>query len=223
MTRLTLPEARDLPAGRLGTRRAHLVAELSATRRRAARLLIAVPAILLAVGATAWTAQRLTRDVSHFESVGCYDRVSLGANVTVIDPQTANPVAACARLWREGHVATGTTDVPPLRPCVLESGAVAVFPAADACSTLGLADPPPDYFSRSRRLGELRAALDRAVLGRCVNEAQAVEAVRRELHDRGLRDWRVRTGSEPFDADRPCASLAIDGAARAVTVVATPH
>ena len=222
MTPVTLPGTRDLPADRLARRRAHLVAELRAHRRRA-RLVIAIPALALAVVATAWTAHRLTRDVTHFESIGCYDRVSLEANVTVIDPQTANPVAVCAGLWRKGHVALGTTQVPPLRPCVLESGAVAVFPAADACSTLGLADPPPEYLARSRRLGELRAALDVVVASRCLGGEQAIDAVRRELDARGWRDWRVETGTEPFGNDRPCASLAINGAARTVTVVATPR
>lgn len=222
MTRLTLPHARDLPPDRLAARRAHLVAELRPQRRRR-RLLVAVPALLLAVAATAWTAHRLTREVSHFESVGCYDRVSLDANVTVIDPQTTDPVAVCASLWRQGHVSTGTTNVPPLRPCVLESGAVAVFPAPDACAALGLAEPPPDYLARSRRLGELRAALRAVVPGRCPSAEQAAGAVRRELDARGLRDWRVERGSEPFGDERPCASLAIDGAAKTVTVVATPR
>ena len=205
MTRLTLPHARDLPPDRLAARRAHLVAELRPQRRRR-RLLVAVPALLLAVGATAWTAHRLTREISHFESVGCYDRVSLDANVTVIDPQTTDPVAVCASLWRQGHVSTGTTNVPPLRPCVLESGAVAVFPAADACAALGLAELRPttsraraDWascvrrFARSSRAVARRPSRRRAPSGEswtragCATGASSAEANRSATNGRAPR------------------------------------
>ena len=151
MNDLTLPPSRELPRGRLEARRAHLLRELPTSprhrRRRAA--LVAVPALALLLGATAWTAQRLTREVTHFESIGCFDRVSLEANVTVLNPHAEDPVAVCARLWREG-VVTGTPGTPALQPCVLPTGAVAVFPAADACARLRLAAPTADDLNTLR-------------------------------------------------------------------------
>ena len=73
-------------------------------------------------------------------SVGCYSRPSLHAGVTILhDP---DPVAICAKLWREGVVDTRRGPASPhLVACAYEgSSAAHVFPAPSSavCERLGL-------------------------------------------------------------------------------------
>jgi hypothetical protein len=86
-------------------------------------------------------------------SVGCYDRASLHADTTIVHGR--DPIATCAKLWREGVVDTrlrrleregkipvrSDRDSPHLVACSSEGSTVAqVFPAAGpaVCRRLGL-------------------------------------------------------------------------------------
>jgi hypothetical protein len=91
-------------------------------------------------------------------SVGCYDRASLHADTTVV--HGTDPIATCAKLWREGVVDTRLRrleregkiderperDSPHLVACAYEGSSIAhVFPAPDptVCRRLGLVPLPP--------------------------------------------------------------------------------
>ncbi len=91
-------------------------------------------------------------------SVGCYDRASLHADTTIV--HGADPIATCAKLWREGVVDTRLRrleredkieerperDSPHLVACAYEGSSIAhVFPAPapTVCRHLGLVPLPP--------------------------------------------------------------------------------
>jgi hypothetical protein len=77
-------------------------------------------------------------------SVGCYDRPSLHADTTIV--HGADPIATCAKLWREGIVDTGRgPSSPHLVACAYEDSPVAlVFPGSGSavCRQLGLVQFP---------------------------------------------------------------------------------
>ncbi len=225
--RLSIPPERDLPEGQLQRRKEHLVSEIvlgdTAARKRRRRLShVLVPAVLLALAATGFTTYVLTREPTQLESVGCYTRADLEANVSVVAADGRDPVAICAEVLRTtiGPTAGG------LEACVLEGGAVGVFPGGPrTCSRLGLAEVPDSYSVESKRFARLREAilarLDAS--GPCVGEAKARSIVRRELDAQGYRDWEIEVGpgvgGEGFSEERPCASVAFDGEKKVVVLV----
>src|SRR5439155_9864927 len=76
--------------------------------------------------------------------VACFAQPSLTASRDVVESGDHGPIAACASLWGAGGAfnSAGKGSLPPLFACVLDSGAVGVFPDAagsDTCSALGLA------------------------------------------------------------------------------------
>jgi hypothetical protein len=208
-----LPAERDLPAGRLQRRKEHLVRELtfSPSRRRRRFVLGAlVPAVLLLLGATGVATYVLTRPATQLESVGCYDRLDLEANTTVVAADGRDPVAICAQLWEEGAVGSGPT--PALAACVLESGAVGVFPRVGemTCNSLGLATLGSDYSARVGGLAELRAKIVARLAVDCLDGAESRALVERQLAAQGLAGWRVEIAGNGFGADRRCAELGTD-------------
>ena len=223
----SVPPDRDLPARRLQLRREHLVQEISASRRRVRPLVLGFAAATLVLCATGFGAYALTREPTHVDSIGCFERDDLNSNVAVIGSAATDPVTACAELWRNGSLGS-TTYVPQLTACVLDTGAVAVMPGeASVCAALGIASLSADARSRLARLGDLRAALsnrfgDSSGSNRrtaCVGEAAAVRIARAELETRGLSDWTIEITS-PFSAERRCASASIVPAE--TTVMLTP-
>jgi hypothetical protein len=223
--RLLLPD-RDLPAWRLHQRREHLVQEITTSRRRVRSLVLVLAAAALVLAATGFGAYALTREPTHVDSIACYEGADLGADVTVIDSQAIDPVAACAALWRSGAVGS-TNEAPPLTPCVLDSGAVAVMRGgAGVCEDLGIASLSAESRSRLVSLGELSAELaerfgDASGSKRrtaCVGEADARRIVRQELEARDLTDWTVDV-AVPFDADRRCASASLVPAEKKVQLI----
>jgi len=223
---MSLPPDRDLPARRLQLRREHLVQEITKSRRRARPLILAFAVALLVLTATGFGAYALTREPTHVDSIGCFERADLSSNVAVIGWAATDPVGACAALWRSGAVGS-TTNVPPLAACVLDTGAVAVMPGEPGiCEGLGIASLSADARDRLTRLGELRAALsdrfgDSSGSNRrtaCVGEASAMRIVRAELKARGLADWAIEITS-PFDAERRCASASILPADKTIVVI----
>jgi hypothetical protein len=128
-----------------------------------------------------------------------------------------------------------------LAECVLESGAVGVFPvgpAGDPCRALNLppvapapvpstsgipATGPPPAPDDAAAFGAFeKAALDRFVASPCVEPEQGRGIVREELARAGLKGWTVQDAA-PFTAARPCATLAFNSPARQVLLVPSPR
>lgn len=106
------------------------VVDLDARRRRRRRALVGVA--VAAIVATAAAVAVTTRRPTVVTSVGCYTEASTTADTAVISAGP-NPVDLCRELWEAGDMDPAITSadrVPPLVACVLESGAVGVFPAA---------------------------------------------------------------------------------------------
>ncbi len=223
--RLILPD-RELPAPRLHQRREHLVQEITTSRHGVRPLVLVLAAAALMLAATGFGAYALTREPTHVDSIGCFERADVNASVAVIGSDATDPVAACAALWRNGAIGS-TTDVPPLTPCVLDTGAVAVMPGrAGVCEGLGIAALSADSQSRLARLGGLHAALavkfgdgsgSKKRTG-CVGEVDARRIIRTELAARGLADWTIDV-AVPFDAERHCASASLVPADKTVTLI----
>jgi hypothetical protein len=221
-----IPEERDFPPGRQERRARHLVRELSATCRRRRLVLTLVPAVIvLLTAATGFTAYTLLRtEPSHFESIGCYDRADVDANVTVISPDGRGPVAQCRELWEQGTMAR---PVPQrLVPCVLATGPIGVFPSAGdrTCERMGLADLSSKGQAESKRFVRMRnavyAEIGTPASGRsrgsshCIGEARARSIIRRVLDAHGYSDWTVATTGEGFSRERPCAEASFDGGSK---------
>jgi hypothetical protein len=227
---------RDLPPGRLQLRKEHLVRELrvqdrTARRRRRRLAVILVPAVIVLLGVTGFTTYALTREPTHLESIGCYDRASLDANVAVVSADGRDPTAICSEIWQAGDL-PGAPVPDKLAACVLESGAIGVFPSsgAETCERLELADLPASYAAEGKRFAELRDAIV-AQVGepasgstrggpQCLGEDEARAVVRRELDSHGDGDWDVKVAGAPFSAARPCADVSFDGAEKIVLLVA---
>ena len=221
-----IPDERDFPRGQMERRARHLVRELSASRRRRRLLLTLVPAVvILLTAATGFTAYSLLRtEPTHFESIGCYERPNLSANVAVISPDGTGAVEQCRKLWEEGSM--GNPVPQQLAACVLDTGPIAVFPSIDArtCERIGLADLSARGRAESMRFVQMRDAVYAEIgtpasgssrgSSKCVAEAQARETVRRLLDRHGYRDWRIVTAGGEFSAQRPCADVSFDGGSK---------
>ena len=233
-----IPAQRDLPPGRLQLRKEHLVREVAmwereAQRRRRRLALVIIPAVLAVLAVTGFTTYALTREPTHLESVGCFETAELDGNIAVVNADGRAPTAICAGLWRQGDM--GAVPAPEsLAACVLETGAVGVFPSSgeDTCEHLGLADLPPTYVAEAERFAALRDAIA-AELGasygsterdpKCLREKEARALVRRELDARGYEDWSIEVIGGGF-TESPCAAvgLGFDGERKAVFLVPEP-
>jgi hypothetical protein len=220
--RLDIPD-RDLPPGRLQLRKEHLVSELSAhspvARRRRRRLgLVLIPAVVILLGVTGFTTYALTREPTHMETVGCFERASLSANVAVVSADGRDPAVICSEILQAGDL-PGAPVPDELASCVLDSGAIGVFPSSGpgTCEQLGLADLPASYAVEGKRFAALLDAIV-AQLGepasgstrggpQCVGEEEARAIVRRELDAHGYADWDVKVVGETFSAERPCTDV----------------
>ena len=192
----------------------------SGTRRRFVAAVAVVVASALSVG---FTVHALSADVTQPTGVGCYASADLGADTAVVSADGRSPVAVCEELWQRGDV--GSWPVPALAACVLPSGAVGVFPGGRAtCATLDLA--PLDeaaYLAGAGDFIALRTALvDRFLASGCLDRPGATRVVEDELSAQGLGSWRIVTPTG-FTTDRPCASLALEPAARTVLLVPAPR
>ena len=230
-----IPAQRDLPPGRLQLRKEHLVREVAmceraAQRRRRRLALVLVPAVLVALAVTGFTTYALTREPSHLESVGCFETAELDGNIAIVNADGRRPRAICAELWRQGDMGPGPAP-ESLAACVLETGAIGVFPSSgeDTCEQLGLADFPPGYAEEAERFAALRDAIA-AELGasygsserapKCLREEEARALVRHELAARGYEDWSIEVIGGGF-AESPCAAvgLGFDGERKIVFLV----
>jgi len=136
----------------IGARRAALVDNLNSQppRRRSKRtrkFAVAFASLFLVSGGAIAAGFFSGDDVAVEAGVGCYDRASLDANVTAIDA-TADPVKACAALWRRGVVSAHPLAIAPsLVACTAPGQPVRVFPGSTAsvCHALDLMPLPGDY------------------------------------------------------------------------------
>ena len=233
MSDVRIPDRRELSAAWIERHRDHLLGELArrpAAQRRRRRVVIAlVPAVVALLAATAFTTYSLTREAKHLESIACYDRASLEANTAIVDADGRSPVAICAGVWQQG--ALGTHAPKRLEACVLQTGAIGVFPRSgrDTCGALGLAPLPASYAAQARRFAGLRDAIV-ARLGepasgssrrgpQCVGKAEAIAFVRGQLDARGYGDWQIKVAGGTFTAARPCAEPSFDTGAKAVYLI----
>jgi hypothetical protein len=233
-----IPAQRDFPPGRLELRKVHLVREVTmsdraAQRRRHRLALVLVAAVLAVLAVTGFTTYVLTREPTHLESVGCFETADLDANIAIVNADGRGPTAICAELWRQGDVGPGPAR-ESLAACVLETGAVGVFPSSgkDTCEQLGLASLPPTYTLEAERFAALRDAIA-AELGasygsterdpKCLREEEARALVRRELAARGYEDWSIEVIGGGF-TENPCAEVGVgfDGERKVVFLVPEP-
>lgn len=229
---LQLPDARDLPPGRLERRARHLVSELELREppRRRRRLVIALAAAaLVLVAATGFTTYSLLREPTHLMSIGCFETASRSADVTIVDIDGRTPVVICAELWRGGTM--GGPMPRALAACVLGTGAIGVFPGSGegTCAALGLADVDAATLAELERFTVLRRAilveLGEPATGssvgssKCVGELRARAVTRRELDAHGYADWSIDVAGDGFTAERPCAEAAFDHGRKLVTLI----
>jgi hypothetical protein len=185
---------------RLGDALESAAAARIAARRRRIRRRLGVGALGIAIAASGVAAASGilggTPEQLAATSVGCYDRPSLDANVTVLSTGTDTPVQTCARILGTGA---------PLVACAGE-GAVHVFPGRDTCRRLGLAPLPAGYAPARRRVNALHrdiAALEASA--DCIAPAELARRVQALLDRRGWTGWRavVRDDIE----EGPCAAV----------------
>lgn len=187
-------------------------------RRRRARLLPLLAVLLVGLLAAGYAAiQAVTQPLE----IVCFSEPVLDATEVIgVEADERDPEAICAAAWQPGGE-FGEQQAPPLVACVLDSGAIGVFPEThdDLCQQLGLTrhEPGPDVTNEAAI--DLRDALTEQFLDAgCLTEQQGRAIVLEEFRRRGLNDWTVTT-APPFTASRPCATLAIDVPTRTVTLV----
>jgi hypothetical protein len=187
-------------------------------RGRRRRLgLVLIPAVVVLLGVTGFTTYALTREPTHMESVGCFERASMNANVAVVSADGRDPAVICREIFQASDLSVPVPD--KLASCVLDTGAIGVFPSSgpQTCEQLGLADLPASYAVERKRFAALRSAIV-AQIGepasgstrggpQCVGEDEAQGIVRRELDAHGYADWDLKVIGEPFSAEQPCADV----------------
>lgn len=233
-TRLIPPPERDFPAGRLQLRKERLVSDISAASMapaagRSRRVLATAIAVGTAavLAAAAYAGYVLTRPATQLESIGCYESASLTADTAVVPSGSASPVAACANIWSSAFPAAERPT--NFAACVLDSGAIAVFPVqstAEPCAQLGLPRlaQTPQTQRDARQFARLKADLDAIFAGpTCLSFDTARSRTRSALEANGLSSWQIVPGEgvagEGFSSQRPCAGLAFDTAARTIILV----
>lgn len=187
--------------------------------RRWARVPVLVGVALLLAAA----AYVLTRPITEPLTVGCYRSASLDADRIVLPANADIPAdELCRAEWETGgEFATDSDEPPPLTECVLETGTIAVFPSVDdgdVCQALGLAPPDQPSDNGNQSIIELQDALVSRFLDECLDLPTATATVEEELARYGFTEWHV-ISNQPFTADRPCASLAIDPTTRSIELV----
>lgn len=177
--------------------------------------LIAIP--LLGVGIATAAGVFSADDMEVAAGIGCYSEAKLQPeSISIIGPRQ-DPVAACARIWRQGAVKRGRHEAPPLVACTEVDGPVRVIPGrgAAACERLGLVSLPGDYPEASARSEHVEQALHTVGEfvgastpgGDCVATDEAVADADQRLREAGFDDVAIRV-----DGDRECGGhFIIDG------------
>jgi hypothetical protein len=178
-------------------------AERIASRRGRIRRRIAIGGLGFAIAATGVAAASGvfgTPEQLASSAVGCYDRASLNANVSVQSTGAASPVETCRRVLRTDR---------PLVACA--SWAVLVFPGRPGtCERLGLEPLPAEYEAARERvvdLGRRVAALERSA--DCIPPRELAARLDALLRRSGWSGWRADLR---LDLDHgPCGWIAMPG------------
>lgn len=225
----------------IDARRRALEAELRPTprrpRRQVRRLALAVLAVLALGGGVAWATGVFSADeIAVDAGVGCYEEPSLHADAAIFR-SAVDPVAKCARLWREGALGLRLDRLeregrieprpdprdPHLVACSAPGRPVLVFPGPDGlCDRLGLQPLPADYPGVGREVARAYAAWDRVLRkaisvdpGACRPPGEVAEQARSLLAKTRYGDVGVVVGGRG-----PCASR-IEADGRFIRVSAT--
>jgi hypothetical protein len=214
-------------------RREALVAELRGPLRPrrvrgAKRLALAVLAMLAFGGGVAWAAGLFSADdVSLEAGIACFSEPRLhGHDLAVTYTHaSAEPLAKCAKYWREGvmDVDRGSVAPPQLIACTKQDAGVFVFPGpAGLCGRLGLEPLPADFAAAGREAGRAYTAwfkflMDDAEVpaGECRSPREMAEKARARLAKTAYGDVRV-----VVRGDWPCARM-IDPEGGAIVVFTT--
>lgn len=190
-------------------------------------LAIAVPLILLMLGAAGYAA--LSSSSSRLsDGVDCHLDHRLNGSGTIRGLDGRPATAICAAAWRQGAVEDGTHRAPALQACVdpAARGAIHVFASSDPrfCATVGLtADPTAGSGQVAARFAALEHDLAaRFAATACVSPAAARRITQTVLADqRAGGEWQVRTGRS--DPTHPCMSLAFDSDAHVIELLPIPR
>lgn len=187
--------------------------------RRRRWLVAGAAAATVAVGAAGVAAYVAARPADPVAGIMCRSSDDFGS-ASVVLPLDADPVAACANLWKTGDLpglAGGQASgvVPDLVACTGGAGAIEVLPVSDdeSCATFGLvpAELGPDPVSILRR--EVAFELSEG----CRSPAELLDVVERQVAELGLTGWEVR-----LEAGVQCALAAIDVAERRIDLIEDP-
>ena len=164
-------------------------------RRRSRRLGWTLAILLVATSGAAAARLVLTSDDVSLGAVACLDAPrtmsDLGSSVFV-EP-TGDPVAACARVWRAGHLGGPRGAAPELVACVSAGRPVVVVPGGPGtCAELGLEPLPDDYAASAAAFGRAKGILLRdwdlnRPRSACEHPATALRHARDLLREAGVR------------------------------------
>lgn len=195
----------------ISARRRALVGEVSRrpARRRSSigprRLLVAVAALAALSGGGAWAAGVFSADdIAINAGVGCYEGRSFNSSAAIFQA-AADPVAKCAKVWREGVLGERPGRSPHLVACAADGKPVFVFPGPDdLCDDLGLQPLPDDYAARGLAHARAFAALHQVgelppPSSSCVSPLAAAERARDRLPS------TYADVEATIEGDRPCA------------------
>jgi hypothetical protein len=201
--------------------RAHISAARPGRRVRRFRRRVGVSiAVLLVVCSSAAAAGLLLKsDDLYLGSIVCVDTATsieraMGSAVFV-EP-AADPVAACAPLWRAGHIDGRRHAVAPdLVACASAGRPVVVIPGTpQTCSALDLEPLPKDYGAAASATRRAKAVLQRdsdlhRPWSRCDDPKEVLARSRQLLARAGIGDFPVELAG-----DGPCAGVYLfDGGA----------
>jgi len=183
-----------------------------AKRRRIAkptrRLGWALAILLVATSGAAAASIVLTSDDVSLGSVACLDAartIDSNGRSVFVEP-TGDPVAACARVWRDGHLGDRPGATPELVACAAEDMPIVVVPGdSGTCAALRLEPLPDDYAKSASAFGRAKGVITRdwdlnRPRSACEDPSTAL------AHARALmRDADVRGVGVELVGDGPCA------------------
>lgn len=200
-------------------RREALIAELRGKRRPqrtgpgVRKLAVAVAAAFVLSGGAALAAGLFSADdVSLEAGIGCYSQAELGGgHLRAVSHSSADPVAKCAKYWREGLIGGDPAPTSPhLVACTEEGAGVSVFPGPDGlCKRLGLEPLPADFASAGRTAARAYAAWFKFLMydaevpgGECRSPQEMAGQARARLAKTQYSDVGV-----VIQGDEPCATM----------------
>jgi len=181
-------------------------------RRFRRRVGISIAALLVVCSTATAASLLLNSDDLDLGSVACLDTArtidTTTGSAAFVEP-TADPVAACAPLWRAGHIDGRPHDTAPdLVACASPRQPVVVIPGTpQTCRELGLEPLPQDFAAAAAATGRAKAVLQRdgdlhGPRSRCDDPQESLARSRQLLADADIRDFPVE-----LVGDGPCAGV----------------